>query len=100
MRGPVVKGDVEAAFCGLRPAGHHAGRDRAMGFCLFNDVAIAAELAIRELGLERVFILILDVHHGNGTADIFAAPLGRAVREHPRARCLPWHGRDFGLGGR
>ena len=67
----LVRGDVEAAFCALRPAGHHAGRDQAMGFCLFNNVAIAAELAIRELGLQRVFILDWDVHHGNGTADIF-----------------------------
>ena len=67
----LVRGDADAAFCGLRPSGHHAGRDRAMGFCLFNNVAIAAELAIRELGLERVFILDWDVHHGNGTADIF-----------------------------
>ena len=67
----LVRGDADAAFCGLRPSGHHAGRDRAMGFCLFNNVAIAAELAIRELGLERVFILDWDVHHGNGTADVF-----------------------------
>ena len=67
----LVRGDADAAFCGLRPSGHHAGRDRAMGFCLFNNIAIAAELAIRELGLERVFILDWDVHHGNGTADVF-----------------------------
>jgi len=59
------------AFCGLRPSGHHAIRDQAMGFCLFNNVAIAAELAIRELGVKRVFILDWDVHHGNGTADFF-----------------------------
>ena len=58
-------------FCAMRPSGHHATSDRAMGFCLFNNVAIAAELAIRELGLERVFILDWDVHHGNGTADFF-----------------------------
>ena len=48
-----------------------AGGDQARGFCLFNNVAIAAELAIRELGVERVFILDWDVHHGNGTADVF-----------------------------
>jgi acetoin utilization deacetylase AcuC-like enzyme len=58
-------------FCALRPAGHHADRDRAMGFCLFNNVAIAAELAIRELGVARVLIVDWDVHHGNGTEDIF-----------------------------
>ena len=67
----LIRGDAQAGFCALRPAGHHAGRDQAMGFCLFNNVAIAAELAVRELGLERVFILDWDVHHGNGTADIF-----------------------------
>jgi len=58
-------------FCGVRPAGHHAEADRAMGFCLFNNVAIAAEFAIRELGARRVFILDWDVHHGNGTAEAF-----------------------------
>ncbi len=67
----LVRGDAEAAFCGLRPSGHHAGREQAMGFCLFNNIAIAAELAIRELGLQRVFILDWDVHHGNGTAEFF-----------------------------
>jgi acetoin utilization deacetylase AcuC-like enzyme len=67
----LVAGDATTAFCGVRPAGHHAERDRAMGFCLFNNVAIAAELAIRELGLQRVLILDWDVHHGNGTAEIF-----------------------------
>jgi acetoin utilization deacetylase AcuC-like enzyme len=58
-------------FCGVRPSGHHAEPDRAMGFCLFNNVAIAAELAIRELGAQRVFIMDWDVHHGNGTAETF-----------------------------
>jgi acetoin utilization deacetylase AcuC-like enzyme len=58
-------------FCGMRPAGHHAERERAMGFCLFDNVAIAAELALRELGARRVFIVDWDVHHGNGTAEIF-----------------------------
>jgi acetoin utilization deacetylase AcuC-like enzyme len=58
-------------FCGVRPSGHHAEPDRAMGFCLFNNVAIAAEFAIAELGAKRVFILDWDVHHGNGTAEAF-----------------------------
>jgi acetoin utilization deacetylase AcuC-like enzyme len=58
-------------FAAVRPPGHHAERDRAMGFCLFNNVAIAAEYAIRELGARRVFILDWDVHHGNGTAEAF-----------------------------
>jgi len=59
------------AFCGLRPPGHHAERDRAMGFCLFNNVAVAAAEAVDALGLERVLILDWDVHHGNGTEAIF-----------------------------
>ncbi len=59
------------AFCGLRPPGHHAERDRAMGFCLFNNVAVAAAHAIAELGVERVLVLDWDVHHGNGTEAIF-----------------------------
>jgi acetoin utilization deacetylase AcuC-like enzyme len=63
--------DATTAFCGVRPSGHHAERDRAMGFCLFNNVAIAAELAISQLGLSRVLILDWDVHHGNGAAEIF-----------------------------
>jgi len=64
-------GNDRAGFCGLRPAGHHAERSRAMGFCLFNNVAIAAELAIRRLGVGKVMIIDWDVHHGNGTAEIF-----------------------------
>ena len=58
-------------FSMLRPSGHHAERDRAMGFCLLDNVAVAAALAIAELGAERVFVLDCDVHHGNGTAEIF-----------------------------
>jgi acetoin utilization deacetylase AcuC-like enzyme len=67
----LLSGAASAGFCALRPAGHHAERERAMGFCLFNNVALAAELAIREFGLERVMIIDWDVHHGNGTAEIF-----------------------------
>ncbi len=58
-------------FCCVRPSGHHAEPDRAMGFCLFNNTALAAEAAIREGGAERVFVLDWDVHHGNGTAEAF-----------------------------
>ncbi len=67
----LLDGEERLGFSGLRPAGHHAERDRAMGFCLFNSVAIAAESAIVDHGLERVFVLDWDVHHGNGTAEIF-----------------------------
>jgi acetoin utilization deacetylase AcuC-like enzyme len=67
----LVQGEARGGFTVARPSGHHAGRDHAMGFCLFNNVAIAAELAIRDLGIERVLIIDWDVHHGNGTAEIF-----------------------------
>jgi acetoin utilization deacetylase AcuC-like enzyme len=71
MTRALMTGEARVGFCGVRPSGHHAEPDRAMGFCLFNNVAIAAELAIRELGARRVFILDWDVHHGNGTAEAF-----------------------------
>jgi acetoin utilization deacetylase AcuC-like enzyme len=67
----LVAGDAPFGFCGLRPPGHHAEPARAMGFCLFNNVAVAARHALDTLGLERVFVLDWDVHHGNGTNDIF-----------------------------
>ena len=71
MTRALMAGEAALGFCGVRPSGHHAERDRAMGFCLFNNVAVAAELAIAELGAKRVFILDWDVHHGNGTAEAF-----------------------------
>jgi acetoin utilization deacetylase AcuC-like enzyme len=67
----LIDDPAQTGFCALRPAGHHAEPDRAMGFCLFNNVAIAAEIAVRELGVDRVLIIDWDVHHGNGTAEIF-----------------------------
>jgi len=71
MTRALLAGEAEVGFCALRPPGHHAEPERAMGFCLFDSIAVAAALAIAELGLERVFILDWDVHHGNGTAEIF-----------------------------
>jgi acetoin utilization deacetylase AcuC-like enzyme len=67
----LMAGVSRTGFCALRPAGHHAERDRAMGFCLFNNMAIAVELAIREHGTRRVMVIDWDVHHGNGTAEAF-----------------------------
>jgi acetoin utilization deacetylase AcuC-like enzyme len=66
-------GEAQLAFCGLRPPGHHAEQSRAMGFCMFNNVAIAAQHALDAHGAERVLVLDWDVHHGNGTNDIFHA---------------------------
>jgi acetoin utilization deacetylase AcuC-like enzyme len=67
----VVEGKARNAFCAVRPPGHHATPNRGMGFCLFNNVAIAARYAQRKHGLDRVLIVDWDVHHGNGTQDIF-----------------------------
>ena len=68
----VLAGELENAFCAVRPPGHHACRDKAMGFCFFNNVAIAAKYALERHGLARVAIVDIDVHHGNGTEDIVA----------------------------
>ena len=67
----VMSGEVENAFCNVRPPGHHAERARAMGFCFFNNVAVGVAHALEKHGLERVAIVDFDVHHGNGTEDIF-----------------------------
>lgn len=67
----IVAGSVDHAFCAVRPPGHHAERDRAMGFCLFNNVAIAARYLQRRHGMARVLIVDWDVHHGNGTQHTF-----------------------------
>jgi acetoin utilization deacetylase AcuC-like enzyme len=66
----VMAGELENAFCAVRPPGHHACRDKAMGFCLFNNVAVAARYALERHGLKRVAIVDFDVHHGNGTENI------------------------------
>ncbi len=66
----VMAGEAENAFCAVRPPGHHACRDKSMGFCFFNNIAVAAKYALERHGLKRVAIVDFDVHHGNGTEDI------------------------------
>ncbi|HEY1458777.1 MAG TPA: histone deacetylase family protein [Casimicrobiaceae bacterium] len=68
----VMRGECSAAFCAVRPPGHHATRETAMGFCLFNNVAVGVAHALEKHGLARAAVVDFDVHHGNGTEDIFA----------------------------
>ena len=67
----IMAGDAKPVFCGVRPPGHHAEHDKAMGFCLFDNIAVAAAHAMARYGCKRVAIVDFDVHHGNGTEDIF-----------------------------
>ena len=90
----VVEKKVSAAFCSVRPPGHHACRARPMGFCIFNNVAVAARHAIHVHGLERVAIIDFDVHHGNGTEEIFEGDphvLMASTFQHP---FYPYSGTD------
>jgi acetoin utilization deacetylase AcuC-like enzyme len=82
----VLQKEVKTAFCPVRPPGHHACRARPMGFCIFNNVAVGARHAIQAHGLERVAIIDFDVHHGNGTEDIFENDehvLMASIFQHP-----------------
>ena len=79
----VCNGDVRRAFCAVRPPGHHAVHDRAMGFCLFGNVALGAQYAMQRHGVERVLIIDWDVHHGNGTQAL--------VEDDPRIRFVSIH---------
>ncbi|TAN51147.1 MAG: histone deacetylase family protein [Methylococcaceae bacterium] len=92
----VMRREVDNAFCSIRPPGHHAERGRAMGFCFFNNVAVAAAHALQAHGLARVAILDFDVHHGNGTEDIFRSEprvLLCSTFQHP---FYPFRGADTG----
>jgi acetoin utilization deacetylase AcuC-like enzyme len=90
----VVGGKADNAFCSVRPPGHHATRTRAMGFCIFNNIAVAALHALERHGLERVAIVDFDVHHGNGTEEIFSGDrraLMVSTFQHP---FYPYSGTD------
>jgi acetoin utilization deacetylase AcuC-like enzyme len=82
----VIAGELENAFCAVRPPGHHACRDRSMGFCIFNQIAVGALYALERHGLKRVAVVDFDVHHGNGTEDILAGDervLMVGIFQHP-----------------
>jgi acetoin utilization deacetylase AcuC-like enzyme len=82
----VMAGQLQNAFCAVRPPGHHATYSRAMGFCVFNSIAIAAKHALERHGLERLAIVDFDVHHGNGTEDILSGDprtLMVGIFQHP-----------------
>jgi acetoin utilization deacetylase AcuC-like enzyme len=96
----VLNGRVDNVFCAVRPPGHHAGRSSAMGFCFINNVAVGAVYARAIYGVERIFILDWDVHHGNGTQEIFEGdPLTYycSLHEHPTF-CFPGTGRRMERG--
>lgn len=90
----VLQEKASSAFCAVRPPGHHACRARPMGFCIFNNVAVAARHALQAHGLERVAIVDFDVHHGNGTEDIFEGDghvVMASIFQHP---FYPYSGTD------
>lgn len=96
----VMKGEVDNAFCAVRPPGHHAEVDKPMGFCYFNNVAIGARYLQKEYGIEKVAIIDFDVHHGNGTQHIFdqdPTVLYYSIHEHP-SFAYPGTGREFEVG--
>ena len=93
----VMEGKLDNAFCAVRPPGHHAETDRAMGFCYFNNVAIAARYLQNQWNIHRVGIIDFDVHHGNGTQHIFegdSTVFYYSIHEHP-SFAYPGTGREF-----
>jgi acetoin utilization deacetylase AcuC-like enzyme len=96
----VMSGNLDNAFCAVRPPGHHAEVDTPMGFCYFNNVAIGARYIQKQYGIERVGIIDFDVHHGNGTQHIFDqddSVFYYSVHEHP-SFAYPGTGREFETG--
>jgi acetoin utilization deacetylase AcuC-like enzyme len=96
----VMEGSLDNVFCAVRPPGHHALIDHAMGFCYFNNVAIATRYLQRQWGIKRIGIMDFDVHHGNGTQDIFetdSSVFYYSIHEHP-SFAFPGTGRGFETG--
>ncbi len=96
----VMTGDVDNAFCAVRPPGHHAEYDKAMGFCYFGNVAIAVRYLMSEWDIKQVGIIDFDVHHGNGTQHVFeeeASVFYYSIHEHP-SFAFPGTGRVFEKG--
>ena len=91
MAEALLAGEGRVGFCAVRPPGHHAAADTTSGFCLFNSVAVAARHALAELGVRRVMVVDWDVHHGDGTHDIFRDS-AEVLFEHPPGRAVPRHG--------
>jgi acetoin utilization deacetylase AcuC-like enzyme len=92
----VIDGRMRNAFCSIRPPGHHAMHGKAMGFCLFNNIAIAAKHALERRGLKRIAVVDFDVHHGNGTEDILSSDprcLMVGIFQHP---FYPYSGENSG----
>ena len=82
----VMAGEIENAFCAVRPPGHHASRNKAQGFCFFNNVAVAAKYALERYHLQRVAVVDFDVHHGDGTENILAGDMRAlmvGIFQHP-----------------
>ncbi len=98
MTRALVGGEDTVGFCAVRPSGHHAEPARAMGFCLFDNVAVAAAMAVADLGLERVLVLDWDVHHGNGTAEAFRRRADVLVVNLHQAGLYPGTGAATDLG--
>lgn len=96
----IMKGEIDNAFCAVRPPGHHAEVDKPMGFCYFNNVAIAARYVQKQYDIKRVAIIDFDVHHGNGTQHIFdrdPSVFYYSIHEHP-SFAYPGTGREFEVG--